>query len=66
MPTVKDYEEKIARLDAATKIQCLDGNWDWSPYMMGLANGLLLAQSIIKGETPTLLNPPKKWVGKID
>ena len=48
-------EEKIKGL---VDISCQDGNWNYDPYMQGLANGLILAQSVIMGEEPVFLGPP--------
>ncbi|MGW8177569.1 MAG: hypothetical protein ACWGQW_02070 [bacterium] len=42
-------------------IQCTAGNWDYNPYMHGMANGLLMALATMKGEEVEYLDPPKKW-----
>lgn len=42
-------------------IQCSKGNWDYDPYMMGLANGLIMAESLISKKEPQFLSAPKKW-----
>jgi hypothetical protein len=55
-------KKTIDSLDEIVKIQCADGNWNYDPYMMGLANGLIMAQAIIKGTEPTFLSAPKKWL----
>jgi hypothetical protein len=40
--------EDIAKnLKDLMDVQCAQGNWDYSPYMMGLANGLILADSLM-------------------
>lgn len=40
-----------------------DGNWNYSPYMLGLLNGLLLAESIMKRnkKDPEYYTEPEKW-----
>lgn len=38
------------------------GNYDYSEYLFGFANGLLLAQSLITGKTPVFLKPPNKFL----
>jgi len=43
-------------------IQCLDGNWNYDPYMYGLANGLIMAQSLIDEKEPIFLKTPKIWL----
>lgn len=60
---VDDTRHRIARdLEDVIKIQCSRGNWDYDPYMMGMANGLLLAQNIMQGY-PELkyMSKPKRW-----
>ena len=39
----------IKSLEDIINIQLENGNWNYDPYMMGLANGLLMAEHIIKG-----------------
>jgi len=40
--------EDIAKdLKDLMEIQCADGNWDYDAYMMGLANGLIMADSLL-------------------
>ena len=52
------------KLDDLIKIQCSDGNWNYDPYMHGMANGMILARSIIQGEEkePEYLEAPKEWL----
>lgn len=52
----------IEQLDNVTAIQCTDGNWNYDAYMQGMANGLILAQAIMKGEEPVYLDAPKQWL----
>jgi hypothetical protein len=56
---IKNKEKKLRDL---IKIQRADGNWNYSPYMHGLTNGLLLALSILVDEEPDYLDPPEKWI----
>lgn len=44
--------EKLEKLIEIKEVQCQDGNWDVSPYMTGLANGLILAVAIMKDKDP--------------
>jgi hypothetical protein len=56
-------EERMERLQQCTEVQCRDGNWNWDAYMMGLANGLILAEHIIfdrEGE-PAYKSAPEEW-----
>jgi hypothetical protein len=54
----------LADLEELTKIQCTDGNWNYDPYMQGLANGLVLSLHTVQdlpGEPP-FLDPPEEWL----
>lgn len=53
----KDLEDII-------KIQCANGNWNYNSYMHGMANGLILAQSIILKSNPEFLYAPKCWISE--
>ena len=49
-------------LGEVLKIQCSHGNWNYSPYMMGLANGLIMAETILTGQDPKYLTAPGEWL----
>ena len=51
----------LEALEEITKIQCNDGNWNFDPYMHGMANGMILALATVKDEEPEYLEAPKKW-----
>lgn len=51
----------LDRIRDAIRIQSSEGNWDYSPYMMGMANGLIFAESCHTGEEPRYLRSPEKW-----
>lgn len=55
-------EEKIEKLRDVVAIQKLDGNWNYSNGMLGLANGLILALSIMEGNDPEYLEKPEEWL----
>jgi hypothetical protein len=63
-----DYVNKDAekKLEDIIKIQCSTGNWDYDPYMHGLANGLLLAQATIFNKRFEPKQTPKKYKKGID
>lgn len=44
------------------KVQCSQGNYDCSPYMLGLTNGLILAQSIVMNDEPEFMDAPAVWL----
>ncbi len=58
---MRPMEEIIERLENVVNIQTTKGKWDFDPYMHGMANGLILAQSILKDQNPKFLDAPKVW-----
>lgn len=50
------------KLKECLAIQCADGNWNWDPYMHGMANGMIFALSVIEGTSPTYLDAPDEWL----
>jgi hypothetical protein len=59
-----DFTKRKENLDNCVDIQCSNGNWNYDPYMWGMANGLLLAQNIMEGHARELeyKEKPKKWL----
>lgn len=56
----------IEQLEACVGIQCSDGNWNYDEYMFGFANGLILAEALMKGTEPKYLSRPEKFLTKED
>jgi len=52
----------IQTLRDMTQLQCSDGNWNYDPYMHGMANGLIFALSIFDKKKPKYLEAPKEWL----
>jgi len=61
MKTVKQIEKD---LNDVIKIQCSHGNYNYDPYMWGLANGLIMAKSLVTGKEPEFIEKPRKWLGR--
>ncbi len=64
---LKIYENSVEALKEAVKIQTSDGNWNYEPYMHGMANGLIFALSLFeenKEGGPEYLEAPKEWLYK--
>ena len=53
---LENIEKKIGDLKNIVDTQCMPGNFDQGEYMRGLANGLILAQSIILGIEPKYID----------
>jgi len=54
----KSVSEKINDLKNCVSIQCQNGNWNYSEYMRGMANGLILAYSIMTDTAPVYRDTP--------
>jgi len=52
----------IDALREILKTQGEDGNWNYSPYMYGLYNGLELAAAIIEDREPEFRSGPSEWL----
>ncbi len=52
----------LEKLENMVAIQTDDGNWNYSPYMFGYANGLILALATMKDEEPKFLDKPSLWL----
>ena len=48
----------IDQLKDLVKTQSSHGNYDCNPYMLGFANGLILALSLFDGQSPVFLDRP--------
>ena len=57
-------EDRIKEAEKVLAIQCLDGNWNYDPYMHGMANGMLLIVAIMREATPVYLDAPEEWKRK--
>ena len=49
---LRELTKRISQLDTLVDIQSTPGNYDQNEYMRGLANGLVLAQSILYKNEP--------------
>lgn len=54
--------ENLKKLKEVCAIQCSDGNWNYSQYMRGLANGLILALAIMEDKKPEYLEDIKEYL----
>lgn len=58
-------EDILAEFDEMLAIQCTDGNWNFDPYLHGMANGMLFMKSIIDGKDPPYLEAPDVWLADL-
>lgn len=59
------FEKAIKDLREMIKIQCDDGNWNFDPYMFGMANGMIFSLSLFDNKEPEYLEEPNKWLKDI-
>lgn len=61
---------KLARalrdLKRIKDIQGADGNWNYSPYMMGMFNGIELAMAIMQDREPVYKEQPESYLDEKD
>jgi hypothetical protein len=53
-----DMETKLKALDDVTNVAIQPGNALADDYLQGMANGLILAQAIMKGAEPEFIKRP--------
>lgn len=58
----EDIKENLEAVQDLLNIQLMDGNWNCDPYMHGMANGMILCMSILRGEVPKFLDAPEEWI----
>ena len=63
---MKDIETALGKLEQLIAVQTTNGNWNYNSYMMGLANGLIVARAVITDVEPVFLVPPEQWLEDID
>lgn len=55
-------KQRIKDVSEIMKTQCSNGNWNYSEYMFGMANGIILCHAILTDTLPLYLSLPKKWL----
>lgn len=55
-------EDKIKELQKMLDVQCANGNWNYDPYMHGMANGMIFSMSVLTGNEPEYIEAPEKWL----
>jgi hypothetical protein len=56
--STKSFSQKLKELQNCVDIQCQNGNWNYSEYMRGMANGLILALTIMTETQPIYREVP--------
>jgi len=58
-------QDAVKTLSEMKDVQCSDGNWNYDPYMHGMANGMIFALSLFDDKRPEYLEAPKVWLKDI-
>jgi hypothetical protein len=56
------FQKALKTLREMLLIQCDNGNWNYDPYMHGMANGMILALSLLEDNEPKYLDAPEVWL----
>ena len=55
-------DKRLKMLQEMTDVQGWGGNWNCDPYMHGLLNGMIFAESIMDAKEPKFRDAPKRWL----
>lgn len=61
----KNHFNEIADLEKLVATACEHGQYNFDEYQYGMANGLILALAVMKGEEPQYLDRPEQWLWSI-
>ena len=53
---------QLEKLKEMVEVQCSDGNWNYDPYMHGMANGMIFAVACMEDKEPEYLDSPGIWL----
>tara|TARA_R110000850_G_scaffold100316_7_gene207535 strand:+ start:926 stop:1255 length:330 start_codon:yes stop_codon:yes gene_type:complete len=62
---VEVHKRQLESTQDIVSVQCNDGNWNYDAYMHGLANGMLIVQSMFTDKAPVFLEAPEVWLESI-
>jgi hypothetical protein len=62
MLIIATIDNRLKVLQDLIKTQTSDGNWNYDPYMHGMANGMIMSEAIIEDKEPKFLDAPEKWL----
>jgi hypothetical protein len=59
------FDKSVDTLREMLQVQCSGGNWNYDPYMHGMANGMIFALSLFDDKEPQYLEAPEVWLKDI-
>jgi hypothetical protein len=64
-PSPEERLQKIANTMTDLKnVSCADGTWNYDPYFHGMANAMIVAESVVTGQNPVFLDAPAVWLDR--
>ena len=57
-----EYNKRVSTLQDLLNVQCSDGNWNHDGYMHGMANGMIIAMSVMADAPPNFLEAPDEFI----
>lgn len=54
--------EQLRNLKDMVEVQGRDGNWNYSPYMRGLFNGMEFMLALVEKREPKFRDEPKRYI----
>lgn len=63
---VRKLRDGVRHIENLINIQKGDGNWNYDPYMLGLANGLILAQACLLDQNPEYIQEPEQYLRNVE
>jgi hypothetical protein len=66
MNSNKTIEQRIQDMQDLIDVQCSEGNYNYDAYMHGMANGMLLMQSLFTDLDPEYMSAPDVWLVDIN
>ncbi len=55
-------KENLEKLKEMLKVQGVDGNWNYDPYMHGMYNGIVFSIALLEDKEPKYRDAPKEWL----
>ena len=54
--------KKLDAVKDLLRVQGVDGNWNYDPYMQGMYNGMEVVIAILEDREPMFRSAPEKWL----
>ena len=54
--------KKLDAVKDLLRVQGVDGNWNYDPYMQGMYNGMEVVIAILEDREPIFKIAPEKWL----